>query len=92
MISRLCGSDSLLNEIGGLEMPIGPVRVQGYGTELDASLHAASEPAPVSPPVTIATLSSSCDSTVWLQAFETAICSSRIILAEMYATACRSVD
>lgn len=34
----LCANDSSLNAIGGLEMPIGPVRVQGDGVEVDASL------------------------------------------------------
>jgi hypothetical protein len=37
-LADLCASDSLLNAIGGLELPIGPVRVQGDGVELDASL------------------------------------------------------
>jgi hypothetical protein len=37
-LAELCANDSLLNAIGGLEMPIGPVRVQGNGIELDASL------------------------------------------------------
>ena len=37
-LAELCAKDSLLNAIGGLEVPIGPVRVQGDGIELDASL------------------------------------------------------
>ena len=36
-LAELCANDSLLNAIGGLEIPIGPVRVQGDGIELDAS-------------------------------------------------------
>ena len=37
-LAELCANDSLLNAIGGLEMPIAPVRVRGEGIELDASL------------------------------------------------------
>ena len=37
-LAELCANDSLLNEIGGVEMPIGPVRVNAEGIELDASL------------------------------------------------------
>ena len=37
-LAELCANDSLLNAIGGVEMPLGPVRVQGDGIELDASL------------------------------------------------------
>jgi hypothetical protein len=37
-LGELCANDSLLNAIGGLEKPIGPVRVQADGIELDASL------------------------------------------------------
>ncbi len=40
-LAELCANDSLLNAIGGLEMPIGPVRVQGDGIELDASLQSS---------------------------------------------------
>lgn len=40
-LAALCADDSLLNAIGELEYPIGPVRVQGDGIELDASLPAA---------------------------------------------------
>jgi hypothetical protein len=37
-LAELCANDSLLIAIGGLEMPIGPVRIQGDGIELVASL------------------------------------------------------
>lgn len=37
-LADLCAHDSSLNAIGGLEVPIGPVLVQGDGVELDASL------------------------------------------------------
>src|SRR4051812_2045886 len=40
-LAELCANDSLLNAIGGLETPIGPVRVQGDGIELDASLESS---------------------------------------------------
>jgi hypothetical protein len=40
-LAELCANDSLLNAIGGLEMPIGPVRVQADGIELDASLQSS---------------------------------------------------
>lgn len=40
-LAALCADDSLLNAIGELEYPVGPVRVQGDGIELDASLPAA---------------------------------------------------
>jgi hypothetical protein len=40
-LAALCNNDSLLNAIGEVEYPIGPVRVQGDGIELDASLPAA---------------------------------------------------
>jgi hypothetical protein len=40
-LAELCAGDSLLNAIGGLEMPIGPVRVQADGIELDASLQSS---------------------------------------------------
>ena len=40
-LAELCANDSLLNAIGGLEMPIGTVRVQGDGIELDASLQSS---------------------------------------------------
>lgn len=40
-LGELCANDSLLNAIGGLEMPIGPVRVRAAGIELDASLHSS---------------------------------------------------
>jgi hypothetical protein len=40
-LSELCAKDSLLNEIDGLEMPIGPVRVQADGIELDASVQSS---------------------------------------------------
>jgi hypothetical protein len=40
-LAELCANDSLLNAIGGLEMPIGPVRVQADGIELEASLHSS---------------------------------------------------
>jgi hypothetical protein len=36
-LAELCASDSLLNAIDGLEMPVGPVRVQADGIELDAA-------------------------------------------------------
>jgi len=40
-LAELCASDSLLTSIGALEVPFGPVRVQGDGIELEASLGAA---------------------------------------------------
>jgi hypothetical protein len=40
-LAELCATDSLLNAIGGLEMPIGPVVVRGDGIELDASLRSS---------------------------------------------------
>lgn len=40
-LAALCASDSLLNANGGLEIPIGAVRVQAEGVELDASVASA---------------------------------------------------
>lgn len=37
-LAELCARDSMLASIGALEVPLGPVRVQGDGIELDASL------------------------------------------------------
>ena len=37
-LADLCARDSLLNAIGGVEEPMGPVRIQGDGIELDAPL------------------------------------------------------
>lgn len=40
-LAALCARDSLLTTISALEVPLGPVRVQGDGIELDASLGTA---------------------------------------------------
>ena len=37
-LAALCASDSMLTTIGTLEVPLGPVLIQGDGIELDASL------------------------------------------------------
>jgi hypothetical protein len=50
-LADLCANDSSLNAIGGVEMPIGPVRVQGDGIELDASLESARSDARPDAPV-----------------------------------------